>query len=238
MQGQSTLSFQATQLTLDLPQAQTLWLESFIDGQPARPRQRLMQALCDHPPKRFILIQGPHGSGRSHLLQGLCNRFNSVSRPCLYVPLARSHQLSPAFLHQTEDTDLVCLDDLDHLTHQSDWAIAIERFISAFMMQSGVLMISSHCAIEDLSRSNPTLKPYLQLFSTITTQTLSQTENIQLICQRGNALGLDIRHHAAKYLAQHYGPNSATLMQHMQTLNLASLRAERAITIPFIKSIL
>ena len=77
----------------------------------------------------FIYLSGSKGSGKSHLLQGICRRASSEGQYAIY--LTALSILEPAVLKGLEQADLVCLDDVDEVLALADWQRALFHLINA-----------------------------------------------------------------------------------------------------------
>ena len=77
----------------------------------------------------FIYLFGSKGSGKSHLLQGICHRVSSEGHSAIY--LTALSILEPTVLEGLEQADLVCLDDVDEVLALADWQRAIFHLINA-----------------------------------------------------------------------------------------------------------
>ena len=61
----------------------------------------------------LIYLWGGDGVGCSHLLQAACLRFEQRGEAAVYLPLAEVAEYGPELLDGLDQSELVCLDDLD-----------------------------------------------------------------------------------------------------------------------------
>ena len=80
--------------------------------------------------QQFFYLWGNKGSGKSHLLKGVCQHYLAQQRPALYVPLNKAQYFSPAVLENLEQQALVCLDDLQAVIGNAEWEVAIFDLIN------------------------------------------------------------------------------------------------------------
>ncbi|MGY8818503.1 MAG: DnaA ATPase domain-containing protein, partial [Pseudomonadales bacterium] len=73
----------------------------------------------------LIYLWGGTGVGRSHLLQAACLRVEQRGELAVYLPLAEVAEYGPALLDDLEQSELVCLDDLDAIAGDPVWEEAL-----------------------------------------------------------------------------------------------------------------
>ena len=89
----------------------------------------------------FIYLSGSKGSGKSHLLQGICHRAVSEGLSTLYLPALSI--LEPGVLEGLEQVDLICLDDIDDVLELADWQRALFHLINVVKDAGNTLIASS-----------------------------------------------------------------------------------------------
>ena len=62
-----------------------------------------------------IFIYGINKTGKTYLLQSLCNKYAEEGKTSLYIPLIEASSLDTAILDSIENMDLICIDDLDSI---------------------------------------------------------------------------------------------------------------------------
>lgn len=93
--------------------------------------------------QQFFYLWGNKGSGKSHLLKGVCQHYLAQQRPALYVPLNKAQYFSPAVLENLEQQALVCLDDLQAVIGNAEWEVAIFDLINRVRETGRTLLIMS-----------------------------------------------------------------------------------------------
>ena len=89
----------------------------------------------------FVYLSGSKGSGKSHLLQGICHRALSEGLSTLYLPALSI--LEPEVLEGLEQVDLICLDDIDDVLALPDWQRALFHLINAVKDAGSTIIVSS-----------------------------------------------------------------------------------------------
>jgi DnaA family protein len=67
---------------------------------------------------------------------------------------------------------------------------------------------------------------------------LEPVEKLQALQQRAARRGLTLSTEAGRYLVRHYGRNTNILFTALETLDQASMAAQRKLTIPFMRATL
>ena len=129
------------QLPLNLPLDPAARLEEFVGDAPKQ-----VASLTG-----LIIVAGDCGTGKSHLLQGVCTAALERSQKVYY--LASLERLSPEVLEGLEAAAVVCLDDVDHVLEQWPWQLALFHLVNACRDRGATLILSglSQSSIESLS---------------------------------------------------------------------------------------
>ncbi|MBL4622321.1 MAG: ATP-binding protein, partial [Immundisolibacteraceae bacterium] len=112
----------AQQLPLDIHLRVDHRLDNFLIS--SNQARELVEKLADPAQlsaNEAILIYGATGTGKTHLLQGLCQTAGNLKMRCGYLPLRDLKQASPAVLEGLEQLDLLCLDDIHTIAGDNEW---------------------------------------------------------------------------------------------------------------------
>ncbi len=187
--------------------------------------------------EKQLLVWAEHGGGKSHLLQACCQQAAGVGNTVCYLPATEMSNYQPAVLNGMEQLDLVCIDDIDQLLGKPDWEHALFDFINRCREQSVPLLMSAEQAPEALSVSLPDLRSRLSWGPVFCLKPLSDDKKIIALQLRANQKGLSLDDKVAEYILRHFPRDMFTLFEQLDTLDRASLAAQRRLTIPFVKSI-
>ena len=77
--------------------------------------------------KRY-LIPGIKKTGKTYLLQALCNKYADMDKMSLYLPLAEASQLDAKILDDVEHMDIICVDDIDLIEGFKNWETEFPNF--------------------------------------------------------------------------------------------------------------
>lgn len=193
------------------------------------------QGIAADGSSRSLWLWGPRGSGRSHLLQAVCA---ASMRASTYVPLADLVALGPGVIAGLESLEVVAIDDVDRVAGEEDWESAL------FALYNGAL---EHGASLVFAAGAPPagggwrLRDLASRFSAATVfqiRALDDAELMQALTQRAMLRGLELPAESADFLLKRYPRDMHTLCAVLDTLDEASLVAQRRLTIPFLKKVL
>lgn len=221
------------QLPLGVQLAQTAGFDSFLAG-PNLEAVRALQALAgpEAPPR--LLLFGPRGSGKSHLLQALAQRAGA-SLGCAYVPLAQLGDAGIEAIGGLEALDLVCLDDVDAVAARRDWAEALARLLDAMRAHGGRIAASAAAPPERLASALPDLRTRLSQAAVYGLKPLGDEARAQLLLQRARARGLELPLDAAHHLLARLPRDPGSLVGALDRLDRALLSAQRRLTLGFVQ---
>ena len=184
-----------------------------------------------------VVIWGPPGSGKTHLLQATCQTALKEQQRAIYLPIAECLQYDPSCFEDLHTMDLVCLDDLHLISKQSIWERAVFDLINQLRASHTRLDIASEKILnEDLFQladltSRSVWGPVFKLDS------LKEADLIRAIELQAQTRGLVLSQELVLYMLTHYPRDMRNLVTIMQKLSQASLREQRKITIPFLKQV-
>ena len=189
--------------------------------------------------QQFFYLWGNKGSGKSHLLKGVCQHYLAQQRPALYVPLNKAQYFSPAVLENLEQQALVCLDDLQAVIGNAEWEVAIFDLINRVRETGRTLLIMS----ADQSPANlpvqlPDLASRLTWGEVYQLAPLNDKQKIDVLQKAAYQRGIELPDETANFLFKRLERDMKTLFNALEKLDQASLQAQRKLTIPFVKEIL
>ncbi|MGB2115291.1 MAG: DnaA regulatory inactivator Hda [Porticoccaceae bacterium] len=202
--------------------------------------QQLAKFLLQQSGHRVACLIGNSGCGLSHLLQASCQRgpFDRGS-DAIYLPLSDLQGYPPQqILEGLESASLVCLDDLQAVANQQEWQVPLFNFFNECKQSGTRLIFSSHQLLEDIGISLPDLLSRLQSGLVHIITDFNDDDLRRLLQFRCNLRGMYLSDEVAKFLLARLSRDSKTLISALETLDSASLREQRRLTTPFVKSVL
>ena len=225
----------STQLALPLALAAHARFSTFFEGANA-PLVAHLKRLDERATGEAVWIWGRAGSGRSHLLQAACA--DRARRSAIYVPLSQHDDLRPEMLDGLETLDLVALDDVDRVAASAAWNAALFRLFNGLHAEGGALVLAAAgppaaagFGLQDLASRAAAAAVY-QL------KPLDDSDRLSALQLHAAARGLELSEAAGQYLLTRVSRDMAGLCRWLETLDEASLAAQRKLTIPLIRETL
>ena len=166
-------------------------------------------------------LWGTTSTGKTHLLQAVCDRAGDRS---IYVPFAMLADAGPTMLEGLESRELICLDDIDRVAGNRQWEVALFNLFNDLHDAGAQLVVSAkatprECGIELV-------------------QPLDEQRRVAALQLRARHRGLELPDETAAYLLKRSRRDMASLYSLLDKLDLEALRAQRRLTIPFVRDVL
>lgn len=225
-----------TQLTLDLQLKDSFTFNNLVTG----PNQLLIDWLQSSQlqDEMQLYLWGAHNTGKSHLMQALCQQFTQQGKRVSYLPLQQLIDYSPEVFQGQEAMDVCCIDDLQLLQDKAHWQEALFDLINRMRENQRQLIFSANQPPTELPIALKDLSSRLQWGAVFKLLPLDDTEKCQALQQRAEARGFELADNVAAYLLNNYNRDMADLFEMLDALDKAQLQQHRRLTIPFVKSVL
>lgn len=189
--------------------------------------------------ERFLYLWGEPGSGKSHILQGACHEMGQKDLPSTYVPLSILKEWGPESIEDIEGNALIAIDDLDCIGQDPIWEEALLHLYNR-VRDNGktIFLMAGRQAPTAPIIQLPDLRSRLAWGLVFQVNELDDDLKIMALQHRAEKKGFQLSSSAAFFLLTRSTRNMHDLYQILDKLDEASLKAQRKITIPFIKSIL
>ena len=222
------------QLPLSVRLPDTARLASFVPGANEEVIQ-LLESVGDGTP-RTIWLWGRSGSGKTHLLQAACAAVGERgATACYLVPGPES---SPEQIEGCESLDLVCLDGVERIAGAAAWNAALFRMHTLMQDGAGRLLIASTLPPSAVGFVLPDLRSRLLAASVHQLHELEDVDLVAALQCRAKRRGLELGEEAALYLVHRLPRDMHSMMAVLDELDLASLAAQRRLTVPFLRQAL
>lgn len=215
------------QLPLPVQLRDGVGFESFHAG----PNAEALAAVRDSGTNVFLF--GPPASGKTHLLQSLARE-----RGAAYLPLRDLRALGPDAIQGHEAAATLCADDVDAVTGDRDWCIALLRLHDALRARGGRTVYAAKARPERMELVLPDLRTRLSACAAFGLHALGDEDLRALLQQRARARGLELPEDAARWLLATQARDAGSLLGALDRLDRASLSAKRRLTLPFVQSVL
>lgn len=186
----------------------------------------------------LIYLWGGQGVGRSHLLQAACLRCEEKGESVIYLPLAELADYGTDLLENLEQYDLVCLDELNAIAGRKDWEEAVFHLFNRLRDSGRRLLLAADSSPRELAVQLPDLQSRLTLALVFQLHQLSDEDKLRALQLRASRRGLQISDEVGRFILNHAQRDMSALFDLLETLDQASLQAQRRLTVPFLKTTL
>jgi len=194
-----------------------------------------LQALAEGSSSHGCWLWGPRAAGKTHLLQAVCERAGDRA---VFVPLALLAAAGPAVLDGLESRDLVCIDDIDKALGDDHWETALFGLCNRLADSGGQLVIAADAAPRESGIRLADLASRLARLPVFHMHALDEEQRIAALRLRAQHRGLELPADSARYLIKRSRRDMASLYELLDKLDLEALRAQRKLTIPFVRDVL
>lgn len=194
-----------------------------------------LQALASGEPGQGCWLRGAIATGKTHLLQAVCDRAGDQS---IYLPLGTLAAAGPGILEGLADRLIVCIDDIDAVAGDRDWEVALFSLYNALQDAGGQLVASAAAAPRDSGFGLADLESRLSRLPVFQVRALDEADRAAALQLRAGHRGIDLPDDTAVYLLRRVPRDMASLYAMLDRLDLEALRAQRRLTIPFVRDIL
>ncbi|MEM8983168.1 MAG: hypothetical protein AAGC71_09085 [Pseudomonadota bacterium] len=178
-----------------------------------------------------VMLDGPSGSGRSHLLQAF-----ATTRSAAYAALAEVG--APEALTGFECQKAVVLDDIDTVLGSLSWERRLFAIVERVVAADGVVIVAAKRGARHLTFALPDLGSRLAALTAFRLQPLDDDGKLRALGLRVRARGLTADRQALRYLIQRTNRDMPSLTRLVDALDRQSWETGRRITVPFIRAYL
>jgi len=225
------------QLPLDITVRESASFANYIFGKNDAIYE-ILQQLISGKGENSIYLWGTSGTGKTHLLQAICQQVAQYNNTPAYISLNQLEMLTPDILEGLETLDLVCIDDIHCIAGQTEWEQALFHLFNRLQDNHVPLIMTAHVSPKKLNLHLPDLTSRLTWGGVFQLQPLTDEEKVDALQKHASVLGLTLSAKVARYLLQHCSRDMPTLMEWLQRLDYASLSHSRKLTLPFVRQLL
>jgi len=191
--------------------------------------------LCGTGASPGCWIWGAAATGKTHLLQAVCDCSGDRS---IYLPLAMFKEAGPEVLNGLENRQFICLDDIDAIAGMPEWERALFELCNQAQDSGGILVIAGSATVRECGITLKDLESRFTRLPPFHIQPLADAERVKALQLRAKLRGLDLPQETANYLLTRRKRDMASLYALLDKLDLEALKAQRRLTIPFVKTVL
>ena len=195
----------------------------------------LLKSVADGEVSGGCWIWGAPSLGKTHLLQAVCERAGDCA---VFLPMATLAGTAPASLQGLESRRLVCIDDLERVAGDATWELALFVLFNAVVGTGGQLVVAAAMAPRECPVQLADLKSRMSQLPTYRVQALGDDDRARALQLRAAHRGLELPDETATYLLSRSPRDMASLYGLLDALDKEALRAQRRLTIPFVREVI
>lgn len=186
-----------------------------------------------------LIIHGEEGSGKSFLMQAICNELSSSGKQFAFIPMNKALNMGVEIFQNLASLDAVCIDDLQLILANENWETALFNLINE-CQQSNCSLILSFGGIQPLEENTqlPDLLSRIKRMEFITLHAVQDEFFNQAINFVAEQLDISIDTAELEFLLKHQTRRFSLLVENIITLDKQAASLKRKITIPLIKETL
>jgi DnaA family protein len=200
--------------------------------------KQLLFLLKDEALKEDLLIYGAKDSGKTYLLQALCNQFNNQGKSSFFLPMRQVIELSVDILDSLENIELVCIDGIESLVGNKAWEIGLFNLINRSFNSNNRLIFTSAKNIDGMNFELKDLDSRLRKIQSHELHSLADDDILSALKHIANLRSIELGSKEAQYLLTYADRNISDLVKILESLDQLSMEMKRKITIPLIKEVI
>jgi len=224
------------QLALGVQLGISLRFETFHAGANVAVLAALEGLVHDAGPPLWLF--GPHGVGKTHLLQASCALAGKRGLSSAYLPLSADARLVPGVVSGFERLDLVALDDLGAVAGLPEWEQALFSLYNGLAEQGGRLISAAQGPPAAIPFRLADLASRFSACMVHRLQPLAEGEQGEALLRRAAHRGLELPEETLAYLIRRAPRDFAALCRLLDELDTEALAAQRRLTVPFVRQVL
>ncbi len=186
-----------------------------------------------------LIINGAAGSGKSFLMQAICNELSSSGKQFAFIPMSKAINMGVEIFQNLASLDAVCIDDLELILSKGEWEIALFNLINE-CQQSGCSMILSlggNQSLEEIAQL-PDLLSRIKRMEFMKLQAVQDEFLNQALDFVSQQLDINLEKTELEFLLKHQTREFSFLVDNLIALDKQAASLKRKITIPLIKETL
>ena len=204
--------------------------------------QNLMTRLADiviSQDANELIIHGEEGSGKSFLMQAICNELSSAEKQFAFIPMKKAFNMGVEIFQNLGSLDAVCIDDVQLIFKTQDWETALFNLINE-CQQSNCSLILSLGGTQPLGESVvlPDLLSRIKRMEFVALHAVKDKFFNQAIDFVAQQLDISIEKAELDFLLKHQIRKFSLLVENIIALDKQAASLKRKITIPLIKETL
>jgi DnaA family protein len=186
----------------------------------------------------WLYLAGAAGAGKTHLALAACAAAEAGGRRAAYLPLKSAATRLRDALDALDQAALVALDGLEEIAGDRADEVALFDFHNRARGAGTALLYVARAAPDALPLVLPDLRSRLAQCARVVLSPPDETRRRAVLGERALRRGLVLEPAALDWLLRRAGRDLAGLTALLDTLDRASLAAQRRLTVPFLRQVL
>ena len=186
-----------------------------------------------------LIINGAEGSGKSFLMQALCNELSSSGKQFAFIPMNKAINMGVEIFQNLASLYTVCIDDLQLILSRKEWERALFNLINECQQSNCSLILSfgGNQSLEEITQL-PDLLSRIKRMEFMKLQAVQDECLNQALDFVSQQLGINLEKAELEFLLNHQTREFSLLVENIISLDRQAASLKRKITIPFIKETL
>ena len=186
-----------------------------------------------------LIINGAEGSGKSFLMQAICNELSSSGKQFAFIPMNKAINMGVEIFQNLASLNAVCIDDLQLILSREEWETALFNLINECQQSNCSLILSfgGNQSLEDITQL-PDLLSRIKRMEFMKLQAVQDEFLNQALDVVSQQLDINLEKAELEFLLKHQTREFSLLVDNLMVLDKQAASLKRKITIPLIKETL
>ena len=185
-----------------------------------------------------IFLYGINKTGKTFLLQSLCNYYSSKNKSSLFIPLKEVKSLGSQITESLEGLDLICIDDLHVIEGDNEWELAIFNLINNCLLTDCRLVFCSSFNAININFLLKDLISRIRKIDHIEIYPIKENNLSNAVKFITNSRSIELGKKEIDYLITYSERSISNLINIIEKLDQLSMELKRKISIPLIKELI
>ena len=198
-----------------------------------------LKSLVSNNKTYELIINGAEGSGKSFLMQAICNELSSPGKQFAFIPMNKAINMGVEIFQNLASLDAVCIDDLQLILSREEWETALFNLINECQHSNCSLILSfgGDQSLEDITQL-PDLLSRIKRMEFMKLQAVQDEFLNQALDFVSKQLDINLEKAELEFLLKHQTREFSLLVDNLMVLDKQAASLKRKITIPLIKETL
>jgi DnaA family protein len=186
-----------------------------------------------------LIIDGLEGSGKSFLIQSICNELSLAQKKLAFIPMKKALNMDEEIIQNLASLDAVCIDDIQCIENNAKWEEAFFHLINECHQSQCTLIFSvtSNKSLDDLFKL-PDLLSRFKRMEHMTLKSVQDQDLMEALIFNCKNLDINLAQSELEFLVKYHVRDFSVLLEKIIFLDQRAGELKRKITIPLIKEIL